>query len=364
MSTHRRSATFLAAIAFLIVFATSAQADDTPKMTIGSKAPPIEIEHWFSTGDFDKVSRLRPGKVYVIEFWATWCPPCRKAIPHIAKLQEKFASYDVQIISVTREDVETVEKFLEKKIPGDSKKTFRDITKTYCLASDPDKSVTRDYFYAAQQTGIPTAFIVGRTGRVEWIGSPFSLETPLAQVVQDQWDRTKFKTSFETKRRLKSEKSNLSKLVKDEKYAEAAKYIGTTLKNYSGTARKQKKIEQFQMMLLGQMANSEKQYKKLTREFKDAPVLLNSASWSVVEAKQKDDKVPASLVRAARKAMERSVKSEPSAAALDTLAHLYHLEGKLAKAIDAQVKAVEKSSDKLKPELAKFLEQLQQQAKQ
>ena len=364
MPSFRFSFVALPAIVLVSLLVGTAQADDKPKLTIGSKAPHIEIEHWFSTGDFDEVSRLRPGKIYVIEFWATWCPPCRKAIPHIAEVQEKYASQDVQIISVTREDTETVEKFLDKKVPGDSEKTFRDVTKKYCLTADPDKSVTRDYFYAAKQTGIPTAFIVGRTGRIEWIGSPFSMEKPLAQVAADKWDRATFKKSFETKLRLKTEKSNLAKFLKDEKYSEAAEYIGSTLKHYSGVQRNQKKVQQFELMLKGQMANSEKQFKKLAREFKDDPELLNTVAWSVVEAKQKDDLVPASLVGAARKSMLRSVKTSESAAALDTLAHLYHLEGKLAKAIKTQQQAVEKSSDKLKPELTKFLEQLEKEAKQ
>ena len=335
-----------------------ANADDKPKLTIGSKAPSIDIEHWFSTGDFDKVTRLRAGKIYVIEFWATWCPPCRKAIPRIAKLQEKFASQDVQIISVTREDTEAVEKFLAKKVPGDSKKTFGEVTESYCLTADPDKSVTREYFYAAKQTSIPTAFIVGRTGRIEWIGSPFKMEKPLEQIVADKWDRPAFKKSFQTKLRLKQDKKKLASLVKEKKHAEAAEYIGTTLKHYSGVARQKKKIDQFEMMLAGQMANSEKQFKKLARDFKDSAELQNSLAWSVVEAKQKDDKVPASLVIAARKTMERCTKIDVSAAALDTLAHLYHLEGDLDNAIDTQSQAVAKATGKLKPGIEKFLEQL------
>lgn len=40
--------------------------------------------------------------------------------------------------------------------------------------SDPDGSVTKDYYEAAGPNGIPVAFIVGKTGEIEWIGTPAS----------------------------------------------------------------------------------------------------------------------------------------------------------------------------------------------
>ena len=45
---------------------------------------------------------------------------------------------------------------------------------------------------AAAQNGIPTSFIVGKTGLVEWIGHPMNLDKPLEQIVADKWDRAAF----------------------------------------------------------------------------------------------------------------------------------------------------------------------------
>jgi len=73
------------------------------------------------------------------------------------------------VVSVSDEDLETVKGFLEEE-SGD--KTFAEITRNYCLTTDPDGSVYEDYMKAANQQGIPTAFIVGKSGLVEWIGHP------------------------------------------------------------------------------------------------------------------------------------------------------------------------------------------------
>ncbi len=169
----------------------SVKADDL--LTVGSKAPSIDIEHWLSTGNgkFEPVKEFEPGKVYVLEFWATWCGPCVASMPHIAELQEKYADKGVQVISVSDEDLETVQGFLEKEVPGEDKK-FGELTSVYCLTTDPDGSTHKDFFEAAGQDGIPTAFIIGKDQKIEWIGHPMEMEEVLAKVIEGSWDREAF----------------------------------------------------------------------------------------------------------------------------------------------------------------------------
>jgi thiol-disulfide isomerase/thioredoxin len=172
---------------------------DGPSLTIGSVAPNLDIENWIQTGNgaFEPVTTFANDHVYVVEFWATWCGPCVASMPHLAALQGEYADKQVQIISITAEDLATVEAFLDRKVRGEEDKTYRELTAAYCLTSDPDRSCDADYMKAAQQRGIPTAFIVGKDGHIEWIGHPMSMDEPLKSIVNSTWDREQFAIELE-----------------------------------------------------------------------------------------------------------------------------------------------------------------------
>ena len=105
------------------IYALQQSSEDEKKsspsvLTIGSDAPSLEISDWVSKGKFEEVTDFNRGKVYVIEFWATWCGPCIASMPQISELQAKYKDQGVQVISVSDESLEKVEKFLERKVKG------------------------------------------------------------------------------------------------------------------------------------------------------------------------------------------------------------------------------------------------------
>ena len=171
------------AVVFVLTF-PSARALDK-ELGIGSEAPRLDIEHWVQDGNgfFKPVEEFQQGKVYVVEFWATWCAPCIASMPHLAELQQKYRGRGVQIISISDETLDEVQELLQKENDEEGK-TFAEINSAYSLTTDPDRSVHEDYMEASNQQGIPTSFIVGKTGQIEWIGHPMELDEPLEAVVE------------------------------------------------------------------------------------------------------------------------------------------------------------------------------------
>lgn len=227
-------------------------------LTIGSPAPTLDVEHWVTNRDgaFEPVTEFEAGKVYIVEFWATWCGPCIASMPHLASLQDKYADSGVQIISISDEDLATVEAFLEREV-GNSKAapkkpevsekereegtdedieqepeatpTYADLCGEYCLTTDPDTSVKNDYMRAAFQNGIPTAFVVGKTGQIEWIGHPMRMDDPLEAVVSDSWDRATFAKTFKRQQQVSMVQAQVSRLLRQDQTDEALELIEATL---------------------------------------------------------------------------------------------------------------------------------------
>ena len=101
-----------------------------------------------------ELSSLR-GKVVVLDFWATWCGPCRRELPIVDKLREEFGD-EVRFLGINAEDSGTVKGFLKKNAYG------------LTMLMDSKRTVNRTYGVHA----IPTLFVIDRDGviRQHFIG--------------------------------------------------------------------------------------------------------------------------------------------------------------------------------------------------
>jgi thiol-disulfide isomerase/thioredoxin len=138
-----------------------------PTLRIGDPAPALEVMTWIKGRP---VTRFEPGQVYVVEFWATWCPPCLRMMPRLSALQEKYSGrltvvgVDARETERTDGSVEYVKSFVERK--GDNM--------AYTVAmDDPVKHPVFDTWMGGGGSyGIPTTFVVDKVGRLVWVGHP------------------------------------------------------------------------------------------------------------------------------------------------------------------------------------------------
>jgi peroxiredoxin len=94
--------------------------------------------------------RALTGKVVLVNFWATWCPPCRKELPDLEALSQRFRSRGLVVLAISDEDAAKVKPFVAAQ------------KLTYPVLLDPGRKVN-DLFH---MEGIPKSFVYGRDGKL------------------------------------------------------------------------------------------------------------------------------------------------------------------------------------------------------
>src|SRR6185436_1020046 len=131
----------------LAVGVISCPAQAAP-LKVGDPAPQLQPVKWFARD-----------KVYVVEFWATWCGPCRVSIPHLNALHDRFKNKGLVVIG---QDVWEMQ-------PGAVAPFVKEMgtNMTYRIALDTtDGVMARTWMEAAGEAGIPVAFIVDKRGLI------------------------------------------------------------------------------------------------------------------------------------------------------------------------------------------------------
>lgn len=111
------------------------------------------------------------GKVLAINFWATWCPPCRKEIPEFVSLQGKYGAQGLQFVGVALEQPEPVRAFVEEHGVN------------YPVLSGEMEVIAVAEAYGNHVGALPYTVIVGRDGRIAFVhAGPLSQEKAEAAI--------------------------------------------------------------------------------------------------------------------------------------------------------------------------------------
>ena len=136
------------------------EIEATTLVKVGQVAPDFSVE--MLDGRVIKLSELR-GKVVMVCFWATWCPPCRQEMAHLQEgVIDHFAGKDLVVLPISRgEKREVVEKFLT------------DNGYTFGVGLDPERAIYDQY----ASNFVPRTFIINKRGKVTYRVAGYDEET-------------------------------------------------------------------------------------------------------------------------------------------------------------------------------------------
>jgi thiol-disulfide isomerase/thioredoxin len=269
-------------------------------LSVGDAAPKLEVKEFIKG---DAVKGFEKGKLYVVEFWATWCGPCRTSIPHLTELQKKNKDVVFIGVSVFEQKPDGVKAFVESM--GD-KMDYRVAVDVAAAGKPADGVMAKTWMEAADQDGIPAAFIVNGDGKIAWIGHPMQMDKPLETIVAGKWDLAKASADFKKAKEVR---------------------VG---------------MQKFLTLAQGGDAGATVEFgtKLLEGVFKDDAEGLNHLAWALVE--NPGAKPDAKLMKFALKVAEAADKlaEGKSGEIADTLAKAQFENGDAAKAVETQERAL------------------------
>lgn len=163
-------ALFAAGLALAMVAQLHAVGEREETLVPGEAAPDFAMPT--HAGGTVTLEALR-GQVILLDFWATWCPPCAEEMPSLVKLAREYERRGVKLIAASRDEPMTasaaVNAFDARRAPGVAGYT--------ALASD---DVATRYKAAV----LPTLYVIGRSGKVTAVLTGFSPEETIREKIE------------------------------------------------------------------------------------------------------------------------------------------------------------------------------------
>ena len=320
-------------IAFLCLALVKANAGEAV-LGMGDPAPKLTVAK-FVKGT--PVTKFEKGKLYVVEFWATWCGPCRTSIPHLTELQKKYKDVTFIGVSVFEQDQAGVAPFVKEM--GD-KMDYRVAMDDVPAGKKGDGGLmATGWMEAAKQEGIPTAFVINKESQIAWIGHPMMMEEPLKKIVAGKWDAKAEGVRIKKQAELGKQ---LQQAMQSQNTGKALSLLDQGIADDPGMEAMYGPVKLAILRLAGKDKEAATYGTKLVETIlKDDAETLNSLAWEIVDPEAQKKPTP-ELLAFALKAAKRAdaVKEGKDSAIADTLAKAYFDNGNIDKAIEAQTRAV------------------------
>ncbi len=335
---HKRIWLAVSVGTMLATWLSAQEAAPKATLKVGDPAPALQPSGWLQG---EPVTAFEKDKIYVVEFWATWCPPCRASIPHLNELQNKLKDKGVVVIGQncwerqSREEVVAFVKELGEKM-------------TYRVASDASNTMAQAWMVAAGAEGIPTAFVVDKAGRLAWIGHPLNgldkvLDALLAGTFDPQAAAAERAREEAAQAQVQGLSEKLGQAVAEKKWDEALGIADEIKKAVPAEAAVSVDFMRFNLLLGKQDGKAALALARQLSAASENPRLLNELAWALATATafaERDLELAHTLAARANRAVEGK-----DGAILDTFARVVFLQGDKAQAVTLQEQAVAQTPD-------------------
>ena len=329
-------------------------------LKVGDPAPKLQVAQWVQG---DPVKAFEGDKVYILEFWATWCGPCISAIPHLNEIYKRHKDKGLVVIgqNVFENDVKAVPGFVKKM---GSKMTYR---VTLDDLSVKGGFMAANWLKAAGQNGIPCAFVIDKSGKIAFIGHPMRLDESLLATLLEA-PSTNPPDSAATPAGPASPSPKATQwvertvsLIRADKLDEAQAAIAELHKELDPKFQYIGGLMEMSLLLARKQDPDAIELSKiLCEDFATQPEVLNAVAGMLVS---RPDASPNLHAAAEKIASPISASAGPSqAAAHATLARIASLRGEKARAVELQTLAVQSASPQDAPAAKAVLLEYQEAA--